>query len=140
THINVYDDNAIYFITADGENGKRVTNFVEPTGQTTTTINTFNDYQFFESDELNPPLVGRRWFSNRFDINNEQSFEFVFPNIAAGQPMQVKVYAIATAEVSTSMAVEVNDQLQTTFQFSTINSTTLASSRFFSDFVNASSE
>src|SRR5690606_27523157 len=114
THINVYDDDAYYFITADGDNGIRVSNYIEPAGAATTTINRFNDHRFFEKDEVNPPLIGRRWFSNRFDVNNEQSFEFTFPNIAVGQPMEVKVFAIATSEVSTSLAVEVNDQLQST--------------------------
>ncbi len=140
THINVYDDDAYYFITADGENGKRISAYTEPTGAATTTITQFNDYQFFESDEINPPLLGRRWFSNRFDINNEQSFEFTFPNVVALQPMEVKVFAIATAEVTTTLEVLVNDQQQDNLQFGTVGTTALASSRSYSGFVNASSE
>ncbi len=140
THNNIYDDNAYYFITADGANGKRITNFVEPTGAATTTINQFNNYQFFEKDELNPPLVGNRWFSNRFDIENEQNFEFNFPNIVTGQPMEVKVFAIATSEVSTTMEVLVNDQQQDNLQFGTLGTSILASSRSFSGIVNATSE
>jgi hypothetical protein len=140
THINVYDDNAYYFITADGANGKRVAPYVEPAGNATTTITRFNDYQFFERDEMNPALVGRRWFSNRFDINNEQSFEFNFPNIVTGTPMEVSVFCIATAEVITTMSIEVNGQNQSTLQFGTINTTTLASGRSYSGQVNASSE
>ncbi len=140
THINVYDDNAYYFITAEGANGKRVAPYVEPSGNATTNITMFNDYQFFEKDEVNPTLVGRRWFSNRFDINNEQSFEFNFPNIVSGSPMEVNVFCIATAEVITTMSIEVNGQNQNTLQFGTINTTTLASSRSYSGVVNASSE
>jgi hypothetical protein len=140
THINIYDDNAYYFITADGANGKRISPYIEPAGNATTTINRFNDYKFFEKDEVNPALVGRRWFSNRFDINSEQSFEFNFPNIVSGTPMEVRVFCIATAEVITTMSIEVNGQNQETLQFATINSTTLASPRSYSGQVNASSE
>lgn len=140
THINIYDDNAYYYITADGSNGKRITSYNEPSGVATTSINQYNNYQFFEKDELNPPLVGSRWFSNRFSIQNEQSFEFNFPNIITGQPMEVKVFVIGTSEVSTTMEVLVNDQLQSTLQFGTVSSTILASSRSFSDLVNATSE
>lgn len=140
THINVYDDNAYYFITADGENGKRISPYSEPTGVPTTTITHFNDYQFFEVDETNPPLVGRRWFSNRFDINNEQNFDFNFPNIVAGQPMEINVYALATSEITTTMEVLVNNEQQNIMQFSTVGTTNLASSRSFTGLVNATSE
>ena len=140
THVNIYDNNAFYFITADGDNGKRVIPYNEPAGQPSTIITRFNDYQYFEQDEVNPPLVGRRWFSNRFDIENEQTFEFNFPNIVAGEAMNLNIYTIATSEVTTSMAVEVNEQLQGTFNFGTLSNTVLASSRLFSENVNASSE
>ncbi len=140
TNINLYDDNAYYFITADGQNGNRISPYNEPSGNATTTISQFNDYQFFELDENNPALVGRRWFSNRFDINNDQSFEFLFPNIVAGQPMELKVLAIATSEVITSMAISVNGQAQSTLNFAASTNISLASARTFTGDVNASSE
>lgn len=140
THINVYNDNAYYFITAEGANGKRIATYTEPTAAATTTINQFNDYQFFEKDDTNPPLLGRRWFSNRFDINNEQDFEFNFPNIIAGQPMEVRVFALATAEIQTTMQVEVNDQLQQSLTFGVVGTSNYASSRSYVGEVNASSE
>ncbi len=141
THINIYDDDAYYFITADGDNGKRITTYNEPSGNPTTTITQFNDYQFYEIDEVNPPLVGRRWFGNRFDIENEQTFEFEFPNIVSGQPMALQVDAIGLSEVATTMNVEVNGQQQATLEFGALtSSTTLASGRSFIGDVNASSE
>ncbi len=141
THINIYDDNAYYFITADGDNGKRITPYNEPSGNATTTITQFNDYQFHEIDEANPPLVGRRWFGNRFDIENEQTFEFEFPNIVSGQPMAVRVFALGLSEVATTMNVEVNGQQQSTLQFAALTtSTSLGSGRSFIGDVNASSE
>ncbi|MEX2350780.1 MAG: type IX secretion system sortase PorU [Flavobacteriaceae bacterium] len=141
THINIYDDNAYYFITADGVNGKRIASYNEPSGNPTTTITQFNDYQFHEIDEANPPLVGRRWFGNRFDIENEQTFEFEFPNIASGQPVGVSVYALGLSEVATTMDVEVNGQQQSTLQFGALTtSTSLGSGRSFNGDVNASSE
>jgi len=140
TNINLYDDNAYYYITADGQNGNRILQYNEPSGNATTTITQFNDYQFFEVDESNPALVGRRWFSNRFDINNDQTFEFTFPNIVTGQPMEVKVLAIATSEVSTSMAISVNEQPLSTLNFSTTTNINLASGRSFAGDVNATSE
>lgn len=141
THINLYDDDIYYFITADGDTGKRITPYNEPTGAATTTITQFNDYQFHEIDEANPTLVGRRWFGNRFDIENEQTFEFEFPNLVSGQPVTVHVDAISLSEVATTMDVEVNGQQQSTLQFAPLtSSTSLASGRSFIGDVNASSE
>ena len=54
---------------------------LEPIGEVTKVITRFNDYQFFEEDDYSPAKVGRRWYGNRFDIENEQSFVLNFPNI-----------------------------------------------------------
>ncbi|PKP25616.1 MAG: peptidase C25 [Bacteroidetes bacterium HGW-Bacteroidetes-2] len=140
THINLYDDNAYYYITADGENGKRISLYNEPSGAATTIITQFNDYQYHEIDDANPALVGRRWFGNRFDINNEQSFEFSFPNIISGQPMQFKLFAIAASEILTSMTVSVNGQLQILPNFGATSNINLASGRSIVSEINATSE
>ncbi len=108
TNLNPYSDDSYYYITADGGPGKRVQEMVEPSGAPTTTINTFQDYQFHEVDEYSPGKVGRRWFGNRFDIESEQTYEFTFPNIVSSSIMQVVVKAAAVSETNTSMAVSVN--------------------------------
>src|SRR5690606_22487226 len=66
THINLYDDNAYYFITADGADGKRILPYTEPTGNASSVITRYHNYQFHEIDQENPGLVGRRWFGNSF--------------------------------------------------------------------------
>ncbi len=108
SNINPYSDDSYYYVTADGGQGLRVQPMQEPSGAPTTTITTFNDYQFHELDEVSPAKLGRRWFGNRFDINSEQSFEFNFPNIVSGQDMAVKVKAGAVSESTTSMALSIN--------------------------------
>ncbi len=108
SNLNPYSDESFYYVTADGAPGLRVQPMVEPTGNATTTITTFNETQFHELDEINPGKLGRRWFGDRFDIENEQSFEFTFPNIVAGQNMAVTVSAVAVSETGTSMAVTLN--------------------------------
>lgn len=110
THHNVYDDNAYYYITADGEYGKRIQNYLEPSGSAQVTITQFNDYQFHEIDEMNPAMLGRRWYGNRFDINNEQAFEFNFPNIVLGQPVDIRLVLIGISEVETYIKLNVNGQ------------------------------
>ncbi len=129
TNINAYSDRSYYYVTTGGANGRRITPYVEPSGTATTIINTFTDYQFHEMDDFNLVTVGRRWFGDRFDIEANKSFEFNFPNIVTTTPVELRVFAAATAESSTTMNIRVNSQNISTLSFSPINSTSLASGR-----------
>ncbi|MGO3182698.1 MAG: type IX secretion system sortase PorU [Aequorivita sp.] len=108
SNLNPYSDDSYYYVTADGSPGKRIMPLVEPTGSATLSINEFDEYQFHEKDEISPTKLGRKWFGNRFDIENEQSYSFEFPNIVAGKPMKLVVKAAAASESATSMTVSVN--------------------------------
>ncbi|MCW5520176.1 type IX secretion system sortase PorU [Aureitalea sp. L0-47] len=108
TNINPYSDDTYYYVTSGGSTGLRVQPMVEPTGNPNVTISTFNDYRFHEVDEVSPALVGRKWFGNRFDIENEQTYEFTFPNIVSGTDMEIDFALAAASEVQTSMAISVN--------------------------------
>ena len=127
TNINPYSDEAYYYVTASGGAGKRVAPMVEPTGNANTTITTFNDYKFHELDEVSPARVGRRWFGNRFDIENEQSFEFSFPNISSQEDMEVVVKAAAASETVTSMSIALNGIDLPSLQFGITNGINLLS-------------
>ncbi|HET8809870.1 MAG TPA: type IX secretion system sortase PorU [Flavobacteriaceae bacterium] len=140
THINLYAERSYYYITASGENGKRVYPFTQPASAATTTITTFDDYQFYEVDEYSLVKVGRRWFGDRFDIENERSYEFEFPNIVSSEPMKVKVYAAATSEKETSMTIDINGQNVATLNFGEITEYELARGNNFKGDVPATSE
>jgi hypothetical protein len=108
SNLNPYSDESYYYITADGGPGKRVISMVEPSGASEFTINEFDDYRFHELDEENPTKLGRRWYGNRFDIQNEQTYEFQFPNIVSGKTVKMEIVAASASESVTSMAVSVN--------------------------------
>jgi hypothetical protein len=140
THINLYDNNTYYYITADGGPGKRIPSYTEPLGNADFTISRFHDYQFHEVDDFNPGLVGRRWFGNRFDINNQQSFTFEFPNLVTTEPVNYRILAIATSSSATSMSATTNGQSLGTMPFPAITSgTTLAFGRSLEGAFNTTS-
>ena len=120
TNLNPYSDESFYYITADGGPGKRVLDMVEPSGTPTTTITTFQDYQFHELDEYSPGKVGRRWFGDRFDIESEQTYEFTFPNIVSSSTNAGGCKAGAVSETSTSLAVSVNGTSLNPLMFSAL--------------------
>ncbi|MDG1270341.1 MAG: peptidase C25, partial [Ulvibacter sp.] len=128
THINPYSDQAFYYITYGGDPGLRISPLNEPTGPGDE-ITTFNDYQFHEVDDFSPAKVGRRWFGNRFDIQDDQSYAFEFPNIVLGSDVEVNVNVASASESATSMAVSLNGTAIDPINFGTISGSTLLSYR-----------
>jgi hypothetical protein len=140
TNLNPYSDEAYYYVTSSGGPGLRVQNMVEPTGNATTIISSFNDYKFHELDEESPVRVGRRWFGNRFDIENEQSFTFNFPNIVPQEPMNVTVKAVSAAETASSIALTINGASLSPLTFSPVTGIILLRDSAFEGEVPAGNE
>jgi hypothetical protein len=126
THVNLYAERSYYYITADGDTGKRIFPFTQPSGSPDVSISTYDDYQFYEVDEYSLGKAGRRWFGDRFDIENERSYEFDFSNLVPGEPIHLEVLAAATAETDTSLDVSLNGQNAGTLSFTAIDEHNLA--------------
>jgi Peptidase family C25 len=120
THKNLFVDNASYFITFEGTDGKRIANAVEPPGDANVTLSTFDDYQFHEEDEENIAEIGRRWFGEIFDIETEKTFAFTIPNIDTSSPVTIGVKPATVSASATTMQVSVENQQIITFNFPAI--------------------
>ncbi len=140
TFLNPYSDESYYYVTVGDSPGLRVSPMVEPSGTANVTINRFDEIQFHEEDDFSPARVGRRWFGNRFDIENEQSYEFNFPNITPGQETQVIVRAGAASESRTSMSININSTPVSPLSFGPINDPTLLTVSSSRDNIVASGE
>lgn len=87
THIHAYANRAFYYVTINDDIPERI-----PTVQNLNTtpnqvVSSFDDFQFYEVDDTNLSLVGRRWFGDRFDIETEREYEFEFPNLITSEPL-----------------------------------------------------
>ncbi|MEZ4857114.1 MAG: type IX secretion system sortase PorU [Gelidibacter sp.] len=131
TNNNIFTDKSYYYVTVSSGAGKRIQNMQQPEQASDFLINTFQDYQFYEKDEYNLVKVGRRWFGDRFDIENEKQFTFSFPNLIPTEPAKVKIYAASVADVPTSMSVTINGTNVDNFSFQAILDPTYASGDFF---------
>lgn len=140
TNLNPYSNDTYYYVTSGGASGLRVQPMVEPSASPNVTITNFNDYRFHELDEVSPALVGRKWFGNRFDIENEQTYEFTFPNIVSGADMQIDFAIAAASEVQTSMAISVNGTSIDPVVFSTIDDPKLLDLRYVNTEIPAGGE
>ncbi|MBJ6367960.1 type IX secretion system sortase PorU [Snuella sedimenti] len=108
THINCYTDKTYYYLNISSGFGKRIQPLVQPAGAIDMAITTFEDYKFHEVDEHNIAFMGRRWFGERFDIDNNRIFTFDFPDLVVSEPIQLKVYAASASSTQSAMQINVN--------------------------------
>jgi len=136
TNINPYHNKTYYYVNIGNTLGKRINQLIEPTGAATQTITTFNEYQYHEVDNTNIVRLGRQWFGEEFNINNNQTFNFSFPKIDMTQPVKLKVTTAAVAANNTSMNVNFNGNLINTINYQAVNSFNLAVGNAFSTDIN----
>lgn len=121
TNVNLYDTKSYYYVNVQGSDGKRIQNMIQPTGASTLNLNTFDDYQFHELDLINVVRLGRQWFGESFDINQDQEFTFTFPNIDSTTPVKLNINAASSAFTATSFKVSANGQDVGTMSFSPLS-------------------
>ena len=107
---NIYTDKAYYFISVNETDGKRIATSPEITQNAVAQITKFNDYVFYEKENINLFAIGQQWFGESFSIENSQTFQIPFPNAISNQNISVKVRAVAVSSLSSSMNVKVNNQ------------------------------
>ena len=120
TNINLYDTKSYYYVTVQGGDGKRIQNMVQPNAASTLNLSTYDEYQFHELDLINIVRLGRQWFGESFDINQDQEFTFAFPNIDTSVPVKLNVTSASSAFTSTSFKVSANSQDAGIISFSPI--------------------
>ena len=140
TNLNLYDDRSFYYITYGGSPGKRVTTYIPPSGAATQQISQFTDYQFTEKDETNIGALGRRWFGDKFDVQNSRTYNFSFSNLVTSEPVELDIQAAAKSESPTSMDIVVNGDPLTTLNFGTVRGLSVGSSSGTLTTINATND
>ncbi|WP_067147237.1 type IX secretion system sortase PorU [Pseudotamlana agarivorans] len=139
THINCYADKTYYYINVGSTEGKRIQNFAQPSGTPDLVIDNYEAYQFHELDDYNLISLGRRWFGDRFDVENRQVFDFDFPNIITSEPIQLQVLVGAVNSTTCSFDVDVNGAALSTITLRGVSSPNLASGSSLNRAVDVSS-
>lgn len=109
THINLYSDKSYYYITTAGsQDGKRISLLTEPSGSSSLTTTEFDDYIYHEKDLTNFARVGRKWFGEQFNIQNEYTFDFNIPNLINSHPVEIIVKTGLETKTAASFSVYAN--------------------------------
>lgn len=138
TNINCYTDKTYYYINVGSGNGKRIKPMVEPTAPADLIIDTYQDYAFHEQDIHNLGTLGRRWFGDRFDIENEKTFTFNFPDLVTTVPLNVKALVASVSSTRSTMDVKVNGNLEATLSLTPASGANIASGASYNRNLNVS--
>lgn len=122
TNSNLYDTKSFYYVTVNENYGKRIQTLNQPTGNSSLDLNTFDDYQYHEKDIENIGRLGRQWFGESFEVNQEQEFNFNFPNIDNTVPIKIAINGISVAYTPTAFKINANGQDIGTINFFPLNS------------------
>ncbi|MCF6133161.1 type IX secretion system sortase PorU [Flavobacterium wongokense] len=110
SNLNVYANRSYYYVNAQGENGKRIPDMIQPTDSPTTNITTFDDYKFHEIDEVNIEKLGRIWFGESFSVDTDQEFDFDFPNLVTTAPIITETHVAAVTSATNIFTIQFNGQ------------------------------
>ncbi|MBI2280188.1 MAG: type IX secretion system sortase PorU [Bacteroidetes bacterium] len=102
--LNRHSDTTYYFITVSNTNEppKRILS-TSSSQSPNKIVNTFNEYQFYEKDNLNLIKSGQDWYGEVFDIKTEYDFVFNVPNIDLSSPVYIKTIGAGRSSDTSSL-------------------------------------
>lgn len=123
---NIYSDKAYYFITVGNTAGKRIQNKALNTNNVATQISSFDDFIFYEKEEVNLLGAGTQWFfDDNFNIENTQSFTIPFDKVLVNEDIFIRTRAVSNSISSSTLSVKANNTDLYTLSFSGLNPSSL---------------
>jgi Peptidase family C25 len=95
-----YSDSAYYFLRVDDSAPLRIQQAISPTGSANVNVNTFQDYQFVENDQINLAKSGREFYGDVYDDVTNTNYTFSMPNLTS-DPALIQ-YAVASRTITNS--------------------------------------
>ncbi|MFH1161069.1 MAG: type IX secretion system sortase PorU, partial [bacterium] len=109
---NIYADKTCYFLTFGGGNGKRLIPEPGSSQPPTHTIIRFNDFAFYEKDDLNLIKSGREWYDiEYFDVTLSRNYSFAFADLDVTSPAYIGACVAARSTTgSSTFQMKANNQ------------------------------
>lgn len=122
---NAYDNYAYAFVVTGLGNGKRIIETASPTGNATTAVTEFIDYQLKEAKEYNLANAGRTFYGDKMEGNSTRSYRFDFPNAVATKPISLHIAVAGRNYKPASFEVFVDDNKVATYAISFVTANSL---------------
>jgi len=112
THLNLYSNDAYYYVTYGGTAGKRMQTYVEPSAQATETFTDYKTRVFHEQNLRNLVQLSRKWFGENFNNSAQQSLSFTLqtPLLNSAKPAVIGINVGAVSSNSTAFNYLLNNQ------------------------------
>lgn len=120
--INLYDDYSYYYVNINpSEPAARIQNEAEITAPVEFSVNTFNDYTYYEQELENQTKGGKNWYGEKFDYILSYDFLFGFPDLIQTDSVKINMAFLAYGGSSNSF-------FETRINSSLVNSMSIISS------------
>ena len=113
TYLNLYHDTAQYYITYGTSFGKRALVLEGTDSPDADAVNNAVYTTFLEEDKHNLGSLGRRWFSQRFFDDQQESFTIETPNVASGTQIDVAARVASDGTETTSFSLTIGNDTNT---------------------------
>lgn len=108
---NLYSKQNFYFLTVAEDEGKRIATQAD-LGANAPAITEFDDYGFYEKEEVNDLQSGREWYGDRFGITtNELTLNFPIEGIIGSAPITIVSDVMGQSYTNSSFNLFFNDVL-----------------------------
>lgn len=107
---NLYDEAAYYFISFNGEDGKRVKEQASIAGNPIRTFSTFDNLQFHEKDSINLNSLGQIWVGENIGLKDGFKKTFKANSIVNGGEAYLRYAIVGKNANNISYNVNVNGQ------------------------------
>lgn len=116
---NVYSDTSYYFLNFDQTVGKRIQES-SPIFGSFPTVNTYESYDIYETDQTNILNSGRSWYGEKFDSNLDQTFSTTLSNWVEGSSVKIYSSVMASSFADSKFTLSLNNEIFGTQEISSI--------------------
>jgi hypothetical protein len=110
SHQQNYYSTETYFFLTDQGNTKTIDKRAEITENAGRTVNSFQNYTFYENEAINLIASGSQWFGEQFSAGQSRTFSLTLDNPDLSKNVQVVVVTAARSSFPSSMSIVINEQ------------------------------
>lgn len=140
THLNLYSNDAYYYVTYGGTSGKRMQTYIEPAGAATVTYNDYLARVYDEKNIENIVQLSRKTFGENFGQSFSKQIVLQTPFLNSSKPATIGINVAAISQNQTIFNIALNNQQIGTKTINQKASSILANEGYFSQEMNLNNE
>lgn len=140
THLNLYSNDAYYYVTYGGTVGKRMQTYIEPAGATTVNYTDYIARSYDEKNIENIVQLSRKTFGENFGQSFNKQVVLQTPMLNSAKPAKIGVNVAAISQNQSFFNIALNNQQIGTQQVNGKSTSVLGGEGYFSHQMNLNSE